>query len=655
MKVLVVDDSSMMRMILRKELERSGFEVFEAKNGIEALEKASEIKPQLITIDVDMPQMNGFEAVQKIRTELKLMIDGGDKEIPIIFVTANDTLEGRKEGFKVGATDFIIKPFLRGEVAAAVNNLLHPDTTLQGMTVLVAEDSGLTRSILNNILQGEGINTILADNGQEALEILKNQEQDIDLVMTDLMMPEMNGDELCKRIRIELGNKSLPVIFLSAMSETSSILKIFKAGASDYIIKPFAKEELLSRIRVHLESRLLNKKLFEQVHELKRLNKLKDDILSITSHDLRSPLNGVLGFTDLLMQDKTLNDTHQEYLKHIKDSGGFLLSLINDILDLGRAQSEQHELEMNVISVSELIESSIITVRHMATPKKISIEIENRCDFNPCVMGDRNALIRIFNNLLANAIKFTHKDGVVKQIIELENEKTLKISVVDDGIGIPPDKIPFLFDKFSKASRPGTSGEKSTGLGLSITKELIERHKGSIHVISKEGEGSCFYLLLPLVNPDSPQEEEEERTDKIDEDNPVFEHRVLIVDDNRLNIKLAKTVFNKQGFRIESAENGKKAVEAYIKSLEKDEDRLDAIFMDIRMPVMDGFEATVEIRKYEQLNRLNRIPIIAMTAGMDDFWKNRSHELGLNGFIAKPIDLKQIKEITRQLLHIDKD
>lgn len=322
-KVLVVDDSSMMRRILRKELEKSNFEVFEAEDGLQAFEMAAEIKPQLITIDVDMPRMDGYEAVYKIRTDLKLMTQDCDKEIPIVFVTANDTLEGRKKGFEVGATDFIIKPFLKGEVSAAVNNLLYPDTTLQGMNVLVAEDSSLTRSILNNILKGEGINTILSSNGAEALEILKKEEENIDLVMTDFMMPEMDGDELCKRIRFDLGNKSLPVIFLSAMSETSSILKIFKAGASDYIIKPFAKEELLARIKVHLESRLLNKKLFEQVHELKRLSKLKDDFLSITSHDLRSPLTGILGFTDLLMEDKDATELHKEFLQHIKDSGDF--------------------------------------------------------------------------------------------------------------------------------------------------------------------------------------------------------------------------------------------------------------------------------------------------------------------------------------------
>ncbi len=655
MKVLVVDDSSMMRMILRTELEQSGFEVFEAENGVDALEKAAEIRPQLITMDVDMPELNGFEAVYKIRTELKLLTNEGDKEIPIIFVTANDTLEGRKEGFKVGATDFIIKPFLKGEVPAVVNNLLNPDTTLKDMTVLVAEDSALTRSILTNILEGEGINTIVASDGQEALDILKAQEQNIDLVMTDFMMPEMNGDELCNRIRIELGNKTLPVIFLSALSETSSVLKIFKAGASDYIVKPFAKEELLARIRVHLESRLLNKKLFEQVHQLKRLNKLKDDVLSITSHDLRSPLNGILGFTDLLMQDESLNDTHQEYLKHVKDSGHFLLTLINDILDLGRAQSEKHELEMNVVSINELIDSSVNTMRHMATPKQIRIEVENKCDSEPHIMGDKNAIVRIFNNLLANAIKFTNKKGVVKQIIELDSEETLKISVIDNGIGIPPDKIPFLFDKFSKASRAGTSGEKSTGLGLSITKELIERHKGTISVTSEEGKGSCFSIVLPMIAPDDQEESKANQTGKTGPDHPASKYKILIVDDNQLNIKLAKTIFTKKGFRVEAAEDGKMAVEAYIDSFKNEGESFDAIFMDIRMPVMDGFEATEEIRHYEQINKLPEIPIFAMTAGADEFWKNRYQEIGLSGIIAKPIGIQQIEEITQQFLRIDKD
>ncbi|MBT6614899.1 MAG: response regulator, partial [Deltaproteobacteria bacterium] len=210
-RILIVDDSRVMRRIIRQELEEAGFDIYEAVDGLDAVEKAGKIQPQLITMDVDMPKMDGFDAVYQIRTELKLMNTERDKEIPIVFITANDTLKGRRKGFEVGATDFILKPFLKGEVATSVSNFLKSDGSLQGLRVLVAEDSNLSRGIMNSILMEAGVKTVLTVNGREAFEIMKAEEQNIDLVLTDYMMPEMNGDELCRKIRSELGNK-LPII-----------------------------------------------------------------------------------------------------------------------------------------------------------------------------------------------------------------------------------------------------------------------------------------------------------------------------------------------------------------------------------------------------------------------------------------------------------
>jgi CheY-like chemotaxis protein len=648
-KILIVDDSKVMRRIIRKELEEAGFEIYEAEDGLEAFERAREIQPHLITMDVDMPSVDGFETVFKIRTELNLMNAENDQEIPIVFITANDTIEGRRRGFEVGATDFILKPFLKGEAANSVKNLLKPGGTLQGLKVLIADDSQLTRGIINNILNDAGVTTVLAQDGKEAFEIMKSEAQNIDLVLTDYMMPEMNGDELCRKIRTELGNK-LPVVIISAMSESSSMLELFKAGASDYIVKPFTKEELLARVKVHLESRLLNRKLLKQVYELKRLGKLKDDILSITSHDLRSPLNGILGFTDLVMQDSTVSDRNKEFLKNVMDSGDFLLNLINDILDLGRVQSESHELNMLPISVTDIIESSLNTVRHMASPKEIQLITENRCQETPIITGDKNALIRIFNNLLSNAIKFTPKKGQVKQIIEETEDKQLSISIEDSGIGIPAASIPFLFDKFSKASRPGTAGEKSTGLGLSITKELIERLDGTVEVTSEEDRGTCFKLTFPGQT-SAPTDQGKKLTNKSNQEKPdenIRTVRVLIADDNQMNSKLAEMAMTRKGHTVTSVVNGKEALETYIESLKENENTFEIIFMDIRMPVMDGIEATEQIRIYETENGISPVPIIALTAETGDEWKEKVLEKGLNGFVQKPIKIKQVNDAIQQ-------
>jgi CheY-like chemotaxis protein len=356
------------------------------------------------------------------------------------------------------------------------------------------------------------------------------------------------------------------------------------------------------------------------------------------------------------MEDEKTHDSHQEYLSHIKDSGEFLLTLIADILELGRTQSENHELVLKTIPIKALIDSSVGTVSHMATPKQIEIKIDNNCQEEPYISGDKNALIRIFNNLLSNAIKFTPKKGKVSLVVQPKDQKNLEISIIDTGIGIPKDVMRVLFEKFSKASRAGTAGEKSTGLGLSITKELIKQHSGSIAVTSEENKGSCFSITLPLVQKDEPPAQ----------DKPVEEPyissavltkkiRMMVVDDNSANVKLAKTVLTKRGYEVVVVDDGKKAVDAYLSSLQEESQRFQIIFMDLRMPVMDGFEATEAIRDFEEKNNQEPIPIVAMTAGTDDSWKDKCAEAGLNGVVLKPMNLKDIEDVIGRMIHIDKD
>ncbi|MDT8445329.1 MAG: response regulator [bacterium] len=640
MKILVVDDSAMMRKIIRTELQGGGFETFEAADGIEALEQVARNQPDLITLDVDMPRLNGYDTCFRLRsTELESAV----RKIPVIFVTANDTIEGRNKGFEVGASEFITKPFLRGEILSAVERTLKPEKAMQGLKAVIAEDNKIARQLLESLLEAEGIETIVTKNGVEALEAIRGAEQDIDLVVTDFMMPEMNGDELCKKIRFELGLKSLPVIFLSGMAERDSILQMFKAGASDYVIKPFAKEELLARIRVHMEARRLTRKLEYQVMELKKLNKLKDEFLSVTSHDLRAPLNGIMGFTELLMLEEGLNSQQKEYLGHVRQSGEFLLDLIGDILYLGRMGSESAEVEQKPVSLKQVIEASTQTLRHMATPKKQQLVIENRCHTDPVIMGDHGSLMRVFNNLLSNAIKFTPKEGDIRQIIE-ETPQQISISVIDSGIGIPADKLPFLFDKFSKTSRSGTSGEAGTGLGLAITKELVARHHGKIEVSSTVGEGTRFTLTFPKIGAEVAAKKPATGPDLTAPFKPVEPLHCLLIDDNQLNLKLGATVLKKQGYSVDTATDGQEAVMKYIE-YRMQKRPLHLLFMDVRMPGMDGLEATRRIREFEGHKKLNRIPIWAMTAGTSENEKQACSQAGMDGFLTKPINLTQLQEM----------
>lgn len=498
MKILVVDDSSTTRSRIRKELLASGHEVVEAPSGNEALEKIPELQPELITLDIDMPGLDGYETCYKIRNG---GVPEAFSEVPIIFITANDTVQSRQKGYQAGGNEFIAKPFLPGELGMAIERAQKAHDGIRGHTVLVVDDSTSIRSLLTIGLRAKGLNIIGASNGKAALEALKKDADKIDLVITDYLMPEMDGDELCNRIRNELGYRDLPIIFLSSLGEKDHILKMFRAGASDFIVKPFSLDEVQARAAVHINSKILGDQLRSNVSELKRAHTMKDKFLSICSHDLRAPLAGIQGFADLMLFDEELSEENLEYLQHIKSSAEFLNSIIGDLLELGRVQSDGSSLELKPVPLAAQIESCINNLQHMASPKRIhlELEIETAKDKAKLIAGDKNALKRIFNNLISNSIKFSHPGSAVRvKFARDEEQKRLRVSVIDAGIGIPEDKIDGLFDPSAKTSQVGTSGEQSFGLGMVIVKQLIDQHRAEVGVTSEKDVGTTVTVSFPI-------------------------------------------------------------------------------------------------------------------------------------------------------------
>lgn len=640
MKILVVDDSIMVRKLIKDELEQGGYEVVEAVNGIEALIKATVSKPpDLITLDIEMPKLNGFDTYKKFHEKhyARFFSHKKDNIVPVIFVTSNDNLEERKKGFQLGAADFITKPFEAGDILLAVDNILKPENRLQGLTAMIVDDSKLARRIVSDILLREGLTLIEAEDGMQAFEIMCNKMAEIDIVITDLFMPKMDGKDLCKKIRNELNMPELPIILLTALSDRTELLGVFKAGATDYLVKPFVKEELLARITVQLQRTYLNKRLRKTVNKLKTLSKVKDNLLAVCSHDLRSPLSGILGFTDLLLEKDYIEAGDKEGLKQIKSSGDILLGLINDILDLSKIEAEQTELPMEAVSMSEIAQTSINALQYLSIHKSQRLEMNNKC-FNDVISGNRNSLIRVINNLLSNAVKFTPEGGVIELIIESGNLDNLVVKIVDSGIGIAEDKIPHLFEVFTKTSQSGTKGEKGTGLGLSIIKKIVEKHGGRVEVSSKLGQGSCFKLIFPQLD-GLPQKMPANKTKTITK-KPKSEIRkqsckILLVEDNPVNIMLAKKMLAKTNHKITVAENGRLAVE------KAKSDIFDVIFMDLQMPEMNGIEATKQIRKLSSVGK--NVPIVALTADVSQKSVDSCIASGMNDFLAKPFKADELK------------
>ncbi len=497
MRILVVDDSRAVRTCMRQKLEKLDYEVIEAANGQEAMRKTRQCRPDLITMDIDMPEMDGFAATAAIRTTEE------GRRIPIVFVTGKDTLEDREKGFHLGAVEFISKASAAPwqEVACTVNRMLRCNRLPANFTALVAEDNEVTRMLICSILRHEGLRVIDAADGAEALDLAKKHRTEIDLVITDFVMPKLDGGQLCVELRTKVGLRRTPIIFLSGVTERAMILNMFHAGATDYLMKPFTKEELLARIRVHMEQWELVKELNRTVGQLEHLNKLRDEFTAMATHDLKSPLNSVMGFTQILQRDPTLTASQLEMLGNIRDSSELMLSIIKDIVALGRIEAQPEADRPCPLPVAPLINVAVASLQQTAAAKDVLLDTFFDDAVGCAIDGNRNDFLRILNNLLTNAIKFTPSGGKVTLSLNLEEErKMVRLTVADTGIGIPPTMMAGLFDKFSKASRSGTRGEHGTGLGLAITRRLVEQHHGTISVTSTEGEGSCFRLTFPLLS-----------------------------------------------------------------------------------------------------------------------------------------------------------
>ena len=356
--------------------------------------------------------------------------------------------------------------------------------------ILIVDDVTKNIQLVANILQEAGYEIFFALNGQMALELVKNQT--LDLILLDIMMPEMDGFEVCRHIKKLSNARDIPIIFLTAKTDIESIKKGFEVGGVDYITKPFNKEELLARVKTHLD-------LMLQQKELKEVNATKDKFFSIIAHDLKSPFNHLLGLTEII-RDRSMETGHEEIrelasLIHKSAKQG--RDLLDNLLTWSRSQIGVHDFKPEPVNLHETVDEAMVFVEQIASQKNISIFNEVKRSMK--ARADINMLNTILRNLLNNAIKFTKPGGFVKVYAKERNE-VVEITVEDNGIGISKSTLSKLFKIDENPSTPGTGSEKGTGLGLILCREFVERHGGEIRVESERGSGSKFIFTLPKKN-----------------------------------------------------------------------------------------------------------------------------------------------------------
>ena len=365
-------------------------------------------------------------------------------------------------------------------------------------------------------------------------------------------------------------------------------------------------------------------------------NQAKTEFFSRMSHDIRTPMNAIIGMTQLALGEDDLKST-REYLESIQVSSQFLLGLINDVLDLGKIEKGQIELQLEPCDVEMFNKSVNTVIRPILEAKNIEFIFEVTSKAK-CIVTDKLRFNQIFFNLLTNAAKYTPEGGRVEFIVEDTDEKDgkqgIRFTVRDNGIGIEEPNIQYIFEPFSPEKMKLAGNTPGSGLGLPVVKCLVDSMGGTITVESKPSEGSTFTidLYLELANKKNIHPSEENVSISLEG------RQVLMVEDNQLNVIVAKRLLEDKGCIITNAWNGQEAVDEFAKS---EVGFFDVILMDIRMPIMDGLTATREIRAMERADA-KKIPIIAVTADAFSEEQKQTLEEGMDEHISKPIDPKEL-------------
>lgn len=388
--------------------------------------------------------------------------------------------------------------------------------------------------------------------------------------------------------------------------------------------------------------------LMEALHEANLANNAKNLFLSNMSHDIRTPMNAIMGFTALARKNLDNREKAAEYLDMITASGDQLLQLLNDVLEISKIESAQIRVEEDECSLIELVQQIQKAVAFRAAAKNIALSLDITHLRHDIVAADREKLAEILSYLVDNALKYTKENGRVT--IAVAEQEALKdhyiayqFMVEDNGIGISGEFLEHIFEPFEREKNTTFSGIHGTGLGLTITKKLVDMMGGNIYVTSTVGEGSKFVVSIPLQLSGAGQENQEEETALMKLKDP---KKILLVDDNEINLEIEAEMLKDAGFLVETAEDGKIALE---KITQSSPGMYHLILMDIQMPVMDGYQATRAIRQISDPG-LAGIPIIAVSANAFEEDRRKAMECGMNAHLPKPLDMGQLFEVMGKFL-----
>ncbi|MBK5285713.1 MAG: response regulator [Bacteroidia bacterium] len=633
-RVLVIEDDELDRMIIKKALKGSNFEteIVFAEDMDSGLSAASENNFDCIFIDYNLPGGNGLELLIQIRA--------AGNNSPVIIVTSQGDERIAVELMKNGATDYIPKSLLTTEGMAQILRQIFRLRNSETEKVRLEKAFLATQKTLQTVvanspiilfsIDANGVLTMLEGKGIEGFDLNRKtyltkeaSGSNNTLPVSETAVAEALKGKEVKEISERIG-KFFEVFYTPIRNDSDEITGVMGVATD---ITGFKKTEV----------QLTNEKIIAE-----ETSRIKQEFLANMSHEIRTPMNGIIGIADILSKTKITNE-QRKYLQSIISCSENLLYIINDILDLSKIESGKMTFEKMPFSLNEVIDNTLMIFSREASAKNIKLTVESDKKIPKVVSGDYVRLSQVLNNLIGNAIKFTSSGEVnlsVQSVNETRENVTLIFKVKDSGIGIPKEKLQTIFESFTQGGSDTTRKFGGTGLGLTIVKKLLKMQGGTISVESAEGVGSIFKFTLPVNKVSAEKIKQVKEASTEINQTEVNNMNILVAEDNEMSRLIINKHFTDWKINFRFAKNGNEAV-ALVKA-----NYFDLILMDIQMPVMDGYEATRQIRNELSYSKAS-VPIVAMTAHATDTERIKCMNAGMNDYLSKPFRTEELQKKIR--------